>query len=220
MKQRRQKRRGMRWLRWRVKRLARRVFEVALDRATGMETFAYVSHEALEFDETNGKAYEPSGWATLLTLRRVFRELSITDRDVFIDFGSGKGRAIYWAARYPFRRVIGVELSERLNQIARRNIDKNRERFACKDVTLVTSDALKFDIPNDLTVAYLYNPFQGAIFTGLLDRLCASVRGTPRPFHLVYVNPVMHEQVLSRGFRVTSRGNTFYVYEYAPSLTV
>jgi tRNA1(Val) A37 N6-methylase TrmN6 len=66
--------------------------------------------------------------------------LGITNRDVFVDFGSGKWRAIFWAARYPFRRVIGVELSAQLNALARRNINRNRHRLTCRDIHLVTAD--------------------------------------------------------------------------------
>ena len=40
----------------------------------------------------------------------------------FIDFGSGKGRALLMASDLPFRRVIGLEFSRELHAIAQRNI--------------------------------------------------------------------------------------------------
>src|SRR3984957_17090364 len=40
----------------------------------------------------------------------------------FVDLGSGKGRALLLASDYPFREIIGVELSPELDQIARANI--------------------------------------------------------------------------------------------------
>ena len=40
----------------------------------------------------------------------------------FVDLGSGKGRALLLASDYPFREVIGVELSPKLDRIARDNI--------------------------------------------------------------------------------------------------
>ena len=42
--------------------------------------------------------------------------------DVFVDFGCGKGRVLFLAARYRFARIIGVELSERMAEQARRNL--------------------------------------------------------------------------------------------------
>jgi SAM-dependent methyltransferase len=213
----RQQRRDVYWLRRRAKRLVRRFVEVALDKATGMDTLGYVPHAALEFDESRGKAYEASGWSTLLTLRTAFRELGFTDRDVFVDFGSGKGRAVYWAARYPFRRVIGVELSARLSTIARRNIDRNRHRLTCRDIELVTADVTQYAIPDDVTVVYLYNPFHGDIFADVVERLCASVRRNPRQLCLIYVNPVLHDLLAQQGFRVKRQGSTFRIYTYVPA---
>src|SRR5580698_4756503 len=40
----------------------------------------------------------------------------------FVDLGSGKGRALLLASDYPFREIIGVELSPELDRIARANI--------------------------------------------------------------------------------------------------
>ena len=40
----------------------------------------------------------------------------------FVDVGLGKGRALLLASDYPFREVIGVELSPELDRIARSNI--------------------------------------------------------------------------------------------------
>ena len=47
--------------------------------------------------------------------------------DVFIDLGSGMGRMVLEAARYPFKRVIGVELVEQLHDLARANLASTRQ---------------------------------------------------------------------------------------------
>ena len=43
-------------------------------------------------------------------------------RFTFVDVGSGKGRALLLASDYPFREIIGVELSPDLDRVARSNI--------------------------------------------------------------------------------------------------
>src|SRR5271168_5236996 len=43
-------------------------------------------------------------------------------RFCFVDVGSGKGRALLLASDYPFREIIGVELSPQLDRVARANI--------------------------------------------------------------------------------------------------
>ncbi len=40
----------------------------------------------------------------------------------FIDFGCGKGKALLLAAKLPFRRIVGVELSSELIEIAKTNL--------------------------------------------------------------------------------------------------
>ena len=53
----------------------------------------------------------------------IFEKLPVRFEDfVFIDFGSGKGRALLLASEYPFKKIIGIEFSPQLNAIAKRNI--------------------------------------------------------------------------------------------------
>lgn len=61
--------------------------------------------------------YQPSGWNFL---PRVLRGEEVPATDVFVDFGSGKGRVLYQAAQNRFARVIGVEISAALSEAARR----------------------------------------------------------------------------------------------------
>ena len=65
---------------------------------------------ALEFEhfEPDLTPYEPSSW---LPLRWGLRRVHPGPDDVLVDFGCGKGRVICEAARRPFARVIGVEIS-------------------------------------------------------------------------------------------------------------
>ena len=70
-----------------------------------------------------------SSW---LQLRRALRGAAITIDDVLVDFGSGMGRMVYVAARhYPFGRVVGVEISQRFNDVALANLERARPRLRC-----------------------------------------------------------------------------------------
>jgi SAM-dependent methyltransferase len=55
----------------------------------------------------------------------------------FVDIGCGKGRALFIAAEFPFRRIVGAELAVELAQIARANVALNpawRERISIANV--------------------------------------------------------------------------------------
>ena len=48
--------------------------------------------------------------------RKVLASLQIAFHDyTFIDFGSGKGRALLLASEFPFKRIIGLEFSPELH---------------------------------------------------------------------------------------------------------
>ena len=124
----------------------------------------------------------------------------MSEHDVFIDLGSGKGRAVLQAAlHYPFRTAYGVELSELLHEIAEGNLQRIRRRLRCQDVRLVRSDVLHFYIPTDVTVVFLNNPFQGQVFATVVDRLLDSIDSNPRTLRIVYGNPVEEATLLRTG---------------------
>jgi predicted RNA methylase len=151
--------------------------------------------------------------------------------DVFVDFGSGKGRIVLQAAlAYPFRTVYGVELSPSLHAVAERNVAAVRHRFRCADVHLLQGDARSVELPDTVTVAYFYNPFRGAVFEAVVHRLLASVDRNPRRLRIVYGNPQEEATLLAtgrirpvrtaHGWRPTrewSRSNSFRLYEVTPA---
>ncbi|MEH0019268.1 MAG: class I SAM-dependent methyltransferase [Desulfobacter sp.] len=131
--------------------------------------------------------YAPSGW---MSLRQINRVINITAQDTLVDFGSGKGRLIYLAAHYPFKKIIGVEISESLHRIAQKNLS-GRAGFACGQIELVHADACEYKLPDDVTIAYFFNPFSGAIFERVIENIRRSLISTPRKLWVVYKKPVM-----------------------------
>ena len=200
-----------------IARSVRRAGGRLVDRALGMETAAAEGHAALGFGPDTGGHYVATPWLALLRLRRALGRLSVSGEDVFVDYGSGKGRVVLVAARYPFKRVVGVEVSARLNRIAAANVRRTARRLACADVRLVTANAADYAVPPDATVFYLYNPFKHGVFRAVVDRICDSLAAAPRRVTIVYANPVMHDHLLARGFILTKDLGYTRVYTNAPA---
>ena len=163
-----------------------RVFDRWNERRYGIRTSGNIAPEELGFptgDQYRGGLYRPSSWRVL---RHVFKQLRVSSDDVFVDYGSGMGRVLIIAGHEPFKRVIGVEMSEDLNAIARENLDRNRARLPCPNVDVVSADATKWEVPDDLTIAYFYCPFPPRVFEEVLQQLFASLERRPRPLRLVY----------------------------------
>jgi hypothetical protein len=182
--------------------VASRVFEHGMDTTeTSLE---------LEHFHTDRSQYSPSGWQFL---RKALKVVPAGPDEVFLDFGSGKGRVVYQAAKRPFKRVIGVEVSPVLNDVARRNIERVRPRLRCQDVELVACDALDYRIPDDLTVAYFYHPFTGETFRRVIANIVESLERRPRRFDVIYVCPQNERLLLDSGFRCLKRWGGGWRYD-------
>jgi hypothetical protein len=176
----------------RVRRLAERL----LERRYGVSTAEFVYLEDLGLEPEHRVWHDPSDW---IGLRRALGRLGIGRDDVFVDYGSGLGRAVLVAASLPFRRVIGVELAEDMTARARENVQRNRQKLKAGEVDLVSADALEWEVPADLTVAYLYCPFTDEVFDGVIQKLFVSVDEHPRPLRIVYNYPLEHSRLIRTG---------------------
>lgn len=150
--------------------------------------------------------YDASGW---LFLPVALRRREVGPDDVFVDFGCGAGRVLYQAARrYRCRRIIGVELTERLAQLARANIARNATRLRTRDVEVVQADATHWDVPPDLTIAYFYYPLGDAAFATVIGRLVESWQENPRRLRIIYAAPASGHLIEQTGvFRLIRSRN-------------
>lgn len=132
----------------------------------------------------------------------------------FIDVGSGKGRALLLASSFPFRRIIGVELSSALTEVSRVNVKTYRDPLQkCWDIECVCSDATDFPLPLENTFFYLFNPFDGSIMQKFVKRLDDSLREHPRNVFLVY-HVARHPEALDNcaGLEKIKDGKIFLIY--------
>jgi SAM-dependent methyltransferase len=181
-------------------RSASRALQLAsryVDHRLGVDTSRKVGVSELGLDPARCVEYAPSRWNLL---RGALPQKEVSRDDVFVDLGSGKGRVIFEAARhYPFRRIIGVELAPELNAIAADNLRRFRGRLRCTDVELVNADATEWMPPDDLTIAYMFNPFKGDAFSAAVSNLVDLVDRRGWPLRVIYANPKEHARLMQAG---------------------
>ena len=149
----------------------------------GIHTDAVIQLDELKLEDPDRRYYSPANYHAFTA---VLSRLNIQpERDVFLDFGSGLGRAVILAALHPFRRVIGVEISAELNQVAEENVCRALRRLRCRSVELITADAATYRIPPDVTVIFLYNPFCGLVLKNVLRNIRESLSEKPREVRLI-----------------------------------
>jgi SAM-dependent methyltransferase len=167
------------------------------ERELGIDTFGALCPTELSIEATSklgGHLYQPS---SSVIFEKAMNALPFNFSDkVFLDIGSGKGRALILAAEAGFRKVIGVEYASELNDIAYTNIETVRHRFPNTEFVLTEGDALAYDIPEEVDVIYLFNPFDEEATRGLL-RSVKPVFEREKRIDLVYVHPI-HCQVLQQ----------------------
>jgi SAM-dependent methyltransferase len=110
---------------------------------------------------------------------------------VFVDIGSGKGRALLIAADYPFRKIIGIELLPALHRVAEENIRKYKsDSQQCFEIAAVCGDACEFLFPSEPLVLYLFNPLPELGLVRLLGNLEHTLKENPMPVYVLYHNPL------------------------------
>jgi len=118
----------------------------------------------------------------------------------FVDVGAGKGRGLLLAAELPFRKVIGVELSEELARVAQKNITIwKRLAHPRAKIRVMHEDAMEFRWPRTPLLVYLNNPFECALVERLVSQLAATAISGPGLIDILYVNPACTETLVHRG---------------------
>jgi SAM-dependent methyltransferase len=137
--------------------------------------------------------YRPTlGWVIRL-LRQIPADLS---RFNFIDFGSGKGRALLVASEFAFRSIAGVEFSAPLHEIALCNIAKLPAAKRAR-VRALLEDATQTILPAGDVVCYIYNSFGPPVLDAVVANMAAHKGGE---LFVIYINP-KHRDVFERDGR-------------------
>jgi SAM-dependent methyltransferase len=144
-------------------------------------------------------------------LRELLGALDVRDR-VLIDLGCGSGKVLLVASRFPFKALVGVELSSELAELAKANTAGNPR------IEIVVGDATTYAFSDDPLVVYLYNPFDGEVLAAVLDNLRRSLETSPRPTTIVYYHPVHRDVADEASFlRLENEGRKYVVYAAGPS---
>lgn len=109
---------------------------------------------------------------------------------VFIDIGSGKGRALFLASFYPFKKIVGVEISTMLHEAAQSNLAIFRDdRQQCHDIEILCQNGATFPIPKEPLLIFLCNPFDDQVMRLVISHIEDSLREEPREVYIWYVKP-------------------------------
>jgi len=171
------------------------------DEERRVDTAGIIPLAALAIESPNrrfGVRYQPTN---PVAFHRLLSALPVgLDEFTFVDYGAGKGRVLLMAGEYPFRRIIGVEFSPELLEVARRNLATSPG--LAERVELVCMDAVEFEPPPEPLVLYFYNPFAVGVMRAVLERVSASLQRLPRPaYALLTGDSPLGDVLMEAGFK-------------------
>lgn len=164
--------------------------DVLFDVRRGVNTFSPVGKDQL-FDESlaaTQNRYVPSTFSLVDSSIQHVEKIRGPVRGNFIDYGSGKGKVLIAAEKHSFKILKGIEYSGDLHRIALRNMKKLGIE---KKVLLIEGDASEYQLCDEDTVLYFFNPFMGDILERCLKSISIASSNIERI--LIYANPVEDE---------------------------
>ena len=138
-------------------------------------------------DETNADEYhhpyEPTPYSVLERL--VQRDLIGRD-DVVLDYGCGKGRVDFFLSYRLKAKTVGIEYDERIYEMA---LENQRSVISRVKPQFVLARAEEYEVHQDVTRCYFFNPFSVEILQKVMARILGSWYEEPREIFLFFYYP-------------------------------
>ena len=106
------------------------------------------------------------------------------NKNVFVDYGSGKGAAIIHAKHLGFKKTIGVEFAKELHEQALENIEK----LKLQNVQSLYADATTYVLPNDISLIYFFNPFDEVVMSKVIENILKQKENFTNDVYVIYGN--------------------------------
>jgi 16S rRNA A1518/A1519 N6-dimethyltransferase RsmA/KsgA/DIM1 with predicted DNA glycosylase/AP lyase activity len=176
-----------------------RKIEMLLNYIHGLDFLRVVLSEDVGLDPTLSYRSSPSGDKYL---KKLLFDLNISSKDSIMDIGCGKGSAMRVMLKFPFSHVDGIELSEDIAKIAKRNFEKLREYRS----TIYIGDASEFTNFDLYNIVYFYNPFPSSVMVKVINELKESIHRNDRELVIIYNNATCNDIVVGQNFFVKMGG--------------
>jgi SAM-dependent methyltransferase len=125
-------------------------------------------------------------------LRAALATLPGLEKSTFIDLGCGKGRPMLIASEFPFRDIVGVELSPPLANVARRNAAVIAKGHPSRTpIRVEVGDATAYALPPGDVGLFIYNSFDRELMLKVVENVEAAIKADKqRGVFVVFCNPV------------------------------
>jgi 16S rRNA G966 N2-methylase RsmD len=167
------------------------VSDLLFDMKYKIDTINTEQLENLDIDSPNVKHGVYYEGTNAYIFKNAFSSFKIdAANSCFIDFGSGKGKAMFMAAERGFSKVIGVEFSIELVEICRKNLEIFKAKTESKtEFEIIHMDASQYEIPTDANLLFFSNPFNETLTTKVIENILKSYDKAPRETWVIHLYP-------------------------------
>ncbi|GJQ51155.1 MAG: hypothetical protein HKUEN02_00020 [Anaerolineaceae bacterium] len=196
------------------------VSDLLFDMRYKIDTINTAQLDTLKIDSENksvGNYYEGTNayiFQKMISFARVD-----PSKSCFVDFGSGKGKAMFMAAERGFRKIIGVEFSIELVEVNRKNLVIFKERSRSKsEFEILHMDASEYAIPSDANLLFFSNPFNEELTTKVIGNILKSYDQSPRDIWIVHLHPQGNMAFAKHPrFKVIHEAREGFVFQLKPA---
>ena len=127
--------------------------------------------------------YEPTPYSVL---ERLADSGLVSNDDVVLDYGCGKGRVGFFLAYRTKSKTIGIEYDDRIYNSALENQKTTVSRVG-PDFMLTRAE--EYEVPPEVNRCYFFNPFSVEILHKVMARILESWYDNPREVFLFFYYP-------------------------------
>jgi|TARA_Y100000389_G_C17439598_1_gene507733 SAM-dependent methyltransferase len=171
-----------------------RRFEIFYEKLRGLDFKTVIPSEDLGFDKNLVVQCSPSGGHYF---KKILKDLKISNHDSILDIGCGKGSAIKTMMEFSFNQISGIEISNHLHLIAK----KNFKILKSKNIKIININAENYMNYGDFNYFYMYNPFPSSVMQVVIKKIIAQ-SSKYKNIKILYNNPICSEVILSYGFEI------------------
>jgi len=164
--------------------------EIIFDKMYHVKTSGIIPLSQLKIDSKFVSKYHQYEAVKVRHFKTLMKQLKFPDESVFVDIGSGMGRVILLASLFSFQRIVGIEISSELCDIAKKNwANYQNKTHNNTQVEIYNLDVLEYSFKDDENIFFLFNPFKKVIIESFLKKIEASLKKKPRQAWILYHKP-------------------------------
>lgn len=137
---------------------------------------------------TKYNPYEATPYSILYAL---FEQYKLEETDVFVDFGCGKGRLLFYVHNLFGSSVTGIEMDKYLYKKTVQNKEKYLRKIKRHNdfITVECCYAEDYEVKEVENKFYFFNPFSVAVFEKVISNILKSVETKQREIDVILYYP-------------------------------